>query len=222
MTDKAHYQQAASEFEAGQIDQALWIKVEVEHPEATKTMQRAIYIKLRAEELATERLRQLPAKALRSEGIRRLIPRRPWHWLIYAVLVFLLANILGEAAGANAAGSVFTGVMALGIAAGIVIARVNPSDQPRIEWSGWLLWLAEVVLLALLWMAFSEPPTSNVPFWLGAMLVRLGIVCVPGIVVAFGTHFRKPMLAMGITLGWAFVAFVVMAVGQSAATRQLH
>lgn len=216
MTDKIYYQQAASELEAGQIDQALWVKVEAEHPEASKTVQRAIYIKLRAQELATERLRQIPIKALQAEGLRKLVPRRPWHWLIYAIVVYFAWG-----AATLIAGDLGIAVLPLGIVGGIVIARSNPSDLPPIEWSGWLMWLAEITMLALLWAALLGPTTSNALYWLGTAVIPFGVLSVPGILIAFGTHFRRPVLALGVTLAWAVLAFMVVFIGHTATSHQL-
>ena len=52
MTDKAFYQAAAAEVANGQLDDALWIKVNAELPEATDVVKQAKYIQLRAQEVS--------------------------------------------------------------------------------------------------------------------------------------------------------------------------
>lgn len=54
MTNKAFYQLAADEVAKGNIDQALWIKVVADMSTATKIQQQAMYIQLRAGELAVQ------------------------------------------------------------------------------------------------------------------------------------------------------------------------
>lgn len=66
MTDKSFYQAAAAEVAAGQLDSALWIKVNAEMPEAAIVARHAKYIQLRAQELSLE-----SKAAVVSHGVRR-------------------------------------------------------------------------------------------------------------------------------------------------------
>ncbi|MDE2155542.1 MAG: hypothetical protein KGJ32_06555 [Xanthomonadaceae bacterium] len=52
MTDKTYYQAAATEVAGGQLDVALWTKVNADMPEATDLARQAKYIQLRAREMA--------------------------------------------------------------------------------------------------------------------------------------------------------------------------
>lgn len=58
MTNKVFYQAAAAEVASGAIDNALWIKVNAELPEADDRARQAKYIALRAQELAVGNVKQ--------------------------------------------------------------------------------------------------------------------------------------------------------------------
>lgn len=54
MTDKTYYHAAAAEVAGGHLDEALWIKVNAELPQATDVVKQAKYIQLRAQEMGGE------------------------------------------------------------------------------------------------------------------------------------------------------------------------
>jgi hypothetical protein len=54
MAGKRFYQAAADEISAGSIDQALWVKVGADMPQAEAVARQAKYIQLRAQELSAE------------------------------------------------------------------------------------------------------------------------------------------------------------------------
>jgi hypothetical protein len=85
MTDKRHYQTAASEVRAGKVDQALWIKVNVEYPGESSINKQAQYIRLRAVELSRQ---------TNKDNLLRFAPRKWWHWILYFAASFVLANII--------------------------------------------------------------------------------------------------------------------------------
>ena len=85
MVDKVHYQAAAAEVADGNIDQALWIKVNSDMPEATGIAKQAKYIQLRAQELSIEN----------AKGHAKGLWSRIWPWLLYVLASYVAAVILG-------------------------------------------------------------------------------------------------------------------------------
>jgi len=94
VVDKVHYQAAAAEVADGNIDQALWIKVNADMPEAAGVAKQAKYIQLRAEEIARS-----TAKAVVANGVSRIKirMRKIVGWLAVAGLaLFLLVFVTFE------------------------------------------------------------------------------------------------------------------------------
>lgn len=117
MTDKSFYQAAASEVSQGQIDQALWLKVNAEFPGATAIVRQAKYIQLRAQELARE---------ARSSSISSITPRSGKQWMLYGVGTFLAAALLGAL---TESGGVFWLAIVIAVIVGVVL-RKKFGNQP--------------------------------------------------------------------------------------------
>jgi len=98
MADKRFYQMAADEVRAGQVDQALRIKIGAEYPSESDVGKQAQYIRLRAAELSNNHKVGLA---------RRLKPQKWWQWLLYVVVTFFVADIVAAVVGSgNAADQV--------------------------------------------------------------------------------------------------------------------
>jgi hypothetical protein len=85
VVDKKFYQIASDEVGKGIIDQALWAKVTAEFPEPDASVQKAMYIKLRAQECAAES---------NKGNIQRCMPKTAQQWGIYLVVSFIIAAIV--------------------------------------------------------------------------------------------------------------------------------
>lgn len=205
MTDKAFYQKAAAEFAAGEIDEALRIKVEVENPDASNTVQRAKYIQLRAQELSTERLRNIPAQAAKAAGwinfgaLSILVPRRPWHWVVWVAILLFLSFVP------------FGVVVAVPLAVVLIISsRSYPTDLPPIDWGTWFAWVAELAVFCGL-LAFIQALRQQgapIEYTLGWSLPYVGVIAVPGVVMGLATHLRKPDVVLVITLLWGIAVML--------------
>lgn len=91
MTHKTFYQLAAAEVAAGHVDDALWIKVNVELPNADDKARQAKYITLRAEEMAVESAKH---------RMRYWAPHSVGTWIAYLIVTFVVAVIAGNVAAA--------------------------------------------------------------------------------------------------------------------------
>lgn len=87
MTHKTFYQLAAAEVAAGRLDDALWIKVNAELPNADERTRQAKYIALRAEEMAMESAKY---------RVRRWLPHSFWSWAAYLVVAGVIAIIIAD------------------------------------------------------------------------------------------------------------------------------
>lgn len=81
MTHKSFYEAAAAEVATGHLDNALWIKVNAELPDAADNVRQAKYIALRAQEMAT---------ANAGAALRSWIPRTFWQWMRVVGVVVIL------------------------------------------------------------------------------------------------------------------------------------
>lgn len=84
MVDKAFYSQATEEVAAGQMDQALWIKICTEHAHEAPVMRQAKYIQQRARDIAGE---------AKVNQVKRAVPRVKRRVLQLFALVVLLGVI---------------------------------------------------------------------------------------------------------------------------------
>jgi len=92
MADKHFYQMAAEEVQAGQLDQALWIKIGADFPNESDVGKQAQYIRLRAAELSNTH----------KAGIaRRLKPQKWWQWLLYVVISYIVAAVVAAIVGGD-------------------------------------------------------------------------------------------------------------------------
>ena len=85
MAGKQFYQAAAAEVQAGNVDQALWIKVSADFSNETIVNKQAQYIRLRAAELSQQAVKL---------GFLRFGPGAWWQWLLYLAATFLAANLV--------------------------------------------------------------------------------------------------------------------------------
>jgi len=93
MTHKTFYQLAAAEVAAGHVDDALWIKVNAELPNADDKARQAQYITLRAEEMAVESAKY---------RVRHWAPHSVGTWIVYLIVTFVVAVIAGNIVAAIA------------------------------------------------------------------------------------------------------------------------
>jgi len=89
MANKRFYQAAAAEVQAGDVDHALWIKVNADFSDANSVSKQAQYIRLRAAELSQQSVKL---------GLLRFGPRAWWQWVLYLAATFVGANIVAELA----------------------------------------------------------------------------------------------------------------------------
>lgn len=89
MTHKSYYEAAAAEVAAGRLDNALWIKVNAEMPDADNSVRQAKYIALRAQELATAN-----AGTMLRKWTSVFHGRRWYWWLGLLVAIYLLMGLV--------------------------------------------------------------------------------------------------------------------------------
>jgi hypothetical protein len=66
--NKIYYQQAAAEAASGHVDQALWVKIRADNPDAEDVALQARYIQARAKEMAAEAVKNGVRRKARSFG----------------------------------------------------------------------------------------------------------------------------------------------------------
>lgn len=87
MTNKMFYLEAANEVERNEIDQALWIKVTAEMPDAQAAQRNAKYIQLRAQELSVEATKAKASSAGHAFS-------RALKWCVIIALLLLLVTVV--------------------------------------------------------------------------------------------------------------------------------
>lgn len=128
MTDKTFYQAAADEVASGHLDDALWIKVCAEMPEAAPKAQQAKYIALRAQEIGTDYARR---------RFSAWMPHTMGGWFAYFLTLAVIAFVAAVPAKAIAPGEFLDAIVfVLVVLAGLCVPFVVRNRTERLKQGG--------------------------------------------------------------------------------------